>query len=117
MAAQPAPKMLNTFSAQKGKSFASAVVGAVTDLRAISGFPNFAPQRTEFHCTVAAGSVTVTLEDGTDFIIEIALGETRKIDLPIRAFKSLTAATVTANCYWWANPGPGDWAYSPVINP
>jgi hypothetical protein len=103
--AQQAPKYRTDRSADKAKSFTSVQVAAVTTLDNVAGkFPPFPPQVTKFHNSGAAGSVTVTLEDGTDFIIELAAGETTREEIPIKAFKSVTTATVTARCFWWFVP-------------
>lgn len=100
--AEQAPKYRTDRSADKAKSFTSVQVAAVTTLDNIAGkFPPFPPQVTVFHNSGAAGSVTVTLEDGSDYVIELAGGETVRETIPIKAFKSVTTATVTARCLWW----------------
>lgn len=103
-------------SPDRSRSFTTAQVNAVTALDniAASKLPPFGPQVTDIHnnSTTVASVVTVTMEDGVDSIYELAPNETRAIRIPIKAFKTASPATVTANCYWWAKPGPQDDKYS-----
>lgn len=101
---EQAPKYRTNRSADKAKSFTTAQVNAVTTLDNIAGkFPPFPPQRVTLHnnAPAALSVVTLTLEDGTDFVVELALNETADVPVPIKAFKTAAPATVTARCYWW----------------
>lgn len=104
--AEQAPKLRLDTAADKGKGFTVGQVNAATTLDNVAGkFPPFPPQRTIFHNNGAADSVvTVTLEDGTDYIIELAAKETWAEEIPIKAFKTASPATVTARCQWWFIP-------------
>lgn len=121
MAVQEAPRFETTRPANKGRSFTTAQVNAVTvlDTIAASRLPNFGPQLVELHNKdlAAASVVTVTLQDGTDFVVDLGPNETRPIPTPVKAFKTAAPATVTANAYWWIYPEKGDHNYSPVTNP
>lgn len=113
---QASPRYSKDRSATRAKSFTDAQVNAVTSLQTVSGFPPFGPDVVELHATSAASVVTLTLEDNSDFIVELAAGETRLAPVPVKAFKSRTGV-VTANCYWWSVPSRDDPQYQIAPNP
>jgi hypothetical protein len=114
---QAAPRYYQDRPADQGKSFADAAIATTTSLQTISKFPPFGAQLVELHCAGTAGAVTVTLEDDTDFVVELNVGETRPVPLPVKAFKSRTGTGMSANCYWWSSPGLKDPQYLIPRNP
>ena len=103
--------------ADYAKSFANAAIAAVTALDTITKFPPYGPGKTRIKCLTTGGVVTVTLEDNSDFVITLAANESEEIPVTIKAFKSVSAGTFEARCYWWYKPQLGEHQYKPNLNP
>ena len=100
-----------------GKSFANAAIAAVTALDTITKFPPYGPGKTFIKCLTVGGDVTVTLEDGSDHVISMGVGDVQEVPITIKAFKSISAGTYQARCYWWYKPQLEEHQYKPNLNP
>jgi hypothetical protein len=82
-------------------------IAGATDLLAIVGKPNFAPQRMVFLLS-AGGSVTLTPEKGVDFTLTVLPNFPTVHDAAVKAIVSATASMV-AHIYWWDPHGSLNW--------
>ncbi len=100
MAAQNAPRFDMSLPPTKAKTFAAP---GATDLRAVSGFPQFGPLRLDVLATAAAALVVTHEDNSTLTYASVPSGASFTILGPIKAIVSSTAVIVTA--YWWGAPG------------
>lgn len=97
------------------KFFANAAIAAVTPLDTITKFPPFGPGKIRMKC-LTSGKVIVTLEDGSDFELNMLAGESELIETTVKAFKSVTGGTFEARAYWWYVPQALEFQYKPNLN-
>lgn len=114
--AQHSTKLRTNKPADYAKSFTDGQIKAVTALDTITKFPPYGPGQTYLHASVG-GVVTVTLEDGSDYLVELATGETVLVHVTIKAFKSGVTGTFTARCLWWYCPQLDENQGKPNLNP
>lgn len=111
MAEQAAPPFLTNRSSDIARAFTTTQV----NLRAISGCPQFGPQRCVVYGTGAAGvgSVTFTMDDGTALVVPIAGLVVIPVDVPVRAIAAITTAVVLA--HWYSTPAKHDAQLGPFL--
>ncbi len=112
--AQRSTKLRTNKPADYAKSFTDGQINAVTALDTITKFPPYGPGRTLLKCTTT-GIATVTLEDGSDHLVDCTAGETAEVPVTIKAFKSRTGV-FSARCYWWYCPQLDENQTKPPLN-
>lgn len=110
-----APAIPNHHPPVKVASF-SGLNGADLDLSAVSGLPDYGPQEVLIHST-AAEAIVFEMFDGREVIVQVAAGETRRLEGPIvSVLEENTGATVTTGANitlvaYWRHMG------RPTLNP
>lgn len=115
--AQHSTKLRTNKPADYAKSFANAAIAAVTALDTVTKYPPYGPGKTFIKCLTVGGDVTVTLEDGTDHVVSMTPNDIAEIPVTIKAFKSVSAGTYQARCYWWYCPQLDENQSKPNLNP
>jgi len=85
---------------------------ATQNLQAVSGCPDFGPQRCVVWATGATPTVTFTTEQGTSLVLPLnTSGVPVPVDVPVTAIAAITNAVVLA--HWWIFPAKEDHQVGP----